>query len=66
VEFEFTPNTAAVTKVAGTVIMDPLAIGTSDGSVGDVMTSDFSWSCVGTPTPTWPAPLEADAAADVD
>lgn len=53
VAFEFTPSTTAVTKVAGTVIMDPLAIGTSDGEVGDVLTSDFSWSCVGTPTITW-------------
>jgi len=54
VPFEFTPSSAAVTKIAGTVIIDPLEIGTSDGAFGDVLTSDFSWTCVGAPTPTWP------------
>ena len=54
VEFDFTPATSAVTSVSGTVIMDPLAIGTSDGAVGDVLTSDFSWTLVGDPTITWP------------
>lgn len=54
VAFEFTPSTANATKVAGTVIVDPLEIGSTDGEVGDVLTSDFAWSCVGKPTPTWP------------
>src|SRR6187401_732883 len=49
VPFEFTPSTAAITKVTGTVIVDPLSIGTSDGAIGDVLTSDFSWACVGIP-----------------
>jgi hypothetical protein len=53
VEFEFTPSTSAVAKIAGTVIVDPLSVGTSDGEYGDVLTSDFSWTCVGKPTPTW-------------
>lgn len=55
VPFEFVPVTAAVTKVAGTVIVDPMEIGTSDGAVGDVLTSDISWACVGMPVLTWPA-----------
>jgi hypothetical protein len=53
VAFEFTPNTAGTTKVAGTVVIDPLSIGTSDGEFGDVLTSDFEWTCVGKPTVTW-------------
>jgi len=60
VAFDFTPATGAVTKVTGTVIIDPLEIGTSDGSFGDVLTSDFSWSCVGAPTPTWPVFADDD------
>lgn len=54
VEFSFTPSTEAGTAVAGTVIVDPLNIGTTDGTVGDVLTSDFSWACVGEPVPTFP------------
>jgi len=64
IPFEFTPSTGAVTKVAGTVIIDPLAIGTADGAVGDVLTSDFSWACVGVPTPTWATTFEDEAADD--
>jgi hypothetical protein len=56
VEFAFTPSTTAGASVAGTVIVDPLSIGTADGAVGDVLTSDFAFACVGEPTPTWPAP----------
>lgn len=53
VPFEFTPTTAAITKVAGTVVVDPISIGTSDGAVGDILTSDIDWAVVGTPTITW-------------
>lgn len=60
VAFEFTPSTGAITKVTGTVIMDPLNIGTADGSVGDVLTSPFSWSCVGTPVVTWHTTADDD------
>jgi hypothetical protein len=66
VAFEFTPSTSAITKVAGTVVIDPLAIGTADGAVGDVLTSDFSWSCVGKPTVTWHTLLADDETADDD
>ena len=52
VPFEFTPSTTATTKVAGTVRVDPLSIGTSDGAFGDNLTSDFEWTC-GKPTITW-------------
>lgn len=62
IDFDFTPATSATTTVSGTVIVDPLAIGTSDGQVGDVLTSDFSWTLVGTPTITWPTTELADAA----
>jgi hypothetical protein len=53
-EFTFVPSTANTTSVTGTVIIDPLSIGTSDGAVGDVLTSDFAWSCIGKPDITWP------------
>lgn len=50
-DFEFVPNTAAVAKMAGKVVVDPLAIGGEE--YGAIMTSDFEWSIVGTPTPTF-------------
>lgn len=53
--FEFTPSTGAATKVAGTVVVDPLDIGASDAAYGDVLTADFEFTCVGKPTVTWPA-----------
>lgn len=54
VAFEYVPTTAAATKIAGEVVMDPMSIGTSDGEYGDVLTSDVEWSCVGKPDVTWP------------
>lgn len=55
VEFEFVPSTSAVTAIAGSVRIDPISLGTSDGAVGDNLTSDFEWPCAGKPTVTWPA-----------
>jgi hypothetical protein len=55
VEFTYTPSTSATTAVAGTCIVDPVTIGTSDGEVGDVLTSDIEFSIVGIPAVTWPA-----------
>jgi len=54
-EFEFVPATTATTGATGSVVVDPLPFGTSDGAFGDVLTSDFEWSMVGDPTFTWPA-----------
>lgn len=54
VDFEYVPQTGATTfKASGKVVIDPMAIGTSDGEFGDVMTADVEWSCVGTPTVVW-------------
>jgi hypothetical protein len=53
VDFTFTPSTSATTAIAGTVTVDPLSIGTSDGAFGDVLTSDFEWPTVGKPVVTW-------------
>jgi hypothetical protein len=53
-EFHFTPSTAAVTSITGSVIIDPVSLGSSDAEFGDVLTSDVEWSCVGTPDVTWP------------
>jgi hypothetical protein len=54
VDFTFVPSTSAATSIAGTVQVRPLSIGASDGEFGDVMTSDFEWTCAGQPTVTWP------------
>lgn len=48
VAFQFTPNTAAARSVTGTVVVDPLAVGSTD-DFGATMTSDFEWDCVGEP-----------------
>lgn len=66
IPFSFTPSTAAITAVNGTVIIDPLSIGTSDGAVGDVLTSDFSWACVGAPVVTWATVELDDTEAELD
>jgi hypothetical protein len=60
-EFTFVPATGAA-SIAGTVIMDPLPLGTSDGAYGDVLTSDFEWSCAGKPDVTWALVAGAEAA----
>ena len=54
VPFSYTPTTAATTAIAGSVIIDPITLGTSDGETGDVLTSDIEFAIVGTPTVTWP------------
>lgn len=59
VPFTFVPNTAAGATVTGDVVVDPLAVGSTE-DMGAVMTSDFEWACVGEPTLTWVvAPLDA-------
>lgn len=54
VPFTYTPSTTATTAISGSVILDPVALGTSDGEVGDVLVSDVEFAIVGTPTVTWP------------
>ena len=54
VDFEFVPSTTATTAISGQVRIDPLSIGTSDGSFGDNLTSDFEFPCAGKPDVTWP------------
>lgn len=51
VDFEYTPNTGAVTKAVGTLIIDPLDFGGDE--TGATMTSDFDFTIVGTPTYTY-------------
>jgi len=62
VPFEFVPNTEAGATVTGTIVIDPLDVG-SDDEYGSVMESDFEWACVGEPVLTAgaPLPLAADA-----
>lgn len=52
--FKFTPSTAAGTAAAGTLVIDPLDFGADE--YGADMTSDFTWSLVGAPAYTYPAP----------
>jgi hypothetical protein len=54
VPFEFVPNTAAETKAAGTLIIDPMDFGGDE--FGDDMTSDIEFTVVGAPTYTYPDP----------
>lgn len=48
--FEFVPNSDAGASFAGSVVVDPLAVG---GDSGKNMSQDFEWSCVGEPVPTF-------------
>lgn len=68
VPFDYAPASAlAAHKVVGTVVVDPMSIGTSDGEFGDVLTSDIEWACVGKPDVTWgAAPVAASAGAGRD
>lgn len=50
-DYEFVPNTDAVTKAAGSLIIDPLDFGGEE--TGALMTSDFSFALVGAPTYTY-------------
>ena len=52
VPFTFTPNTAAGATVTGTVVIDPIDVGSTD-DFGSTMTSDFEWDCVGEPALAW-------------
>lgn len=63
IPFEFTPDTAAATSAAGTLVIDPLDFGADE--MGADLTSDFEWSIVGKPTYTWGVPaVPLEAAAD--
>ena len=60
VPFTYTPNTAAGATVTGSVVVDPLDVG-SDEDYGAVMSSDFEWDIVGEPVLSWtPAAPLAD------
>lgn len=52
VPFTFIPNTAAGATVTGTVVVDPLDVGSTD-DYGAVMASDFEWNIVGEPALSW-------------
>lgn len=57
--FEFVPNTSAVTSATGKLIIDPLDFGAD--AFGDDMTSDFEFSIVGAPTYVYGTGAAADA-----
>lgn len=63
VAFEFTPTTAATTKVAGTLVVDPLPIGGDE--FGKFMTADYEFTVVGKPATTFPVSALAEAAGVV-
>lgn len=50
IPFTFVPSTAEGDSFAGDIRMVPLQVG---GDVKKKNTADFSWSVIGTPTPTW-------------
>ena len=51
VAYEFTPNTEAGTKAAGTLILDPLDFGGDETTT--TMAADFEFACLGQPTYTY-------------
>lgn len=61
VKFTFTPNTAEGTSAAGTVVIDPLDFGSSDGYGAD-LASDFEFAVVGAVTWTWGGGVDATGA----
>ena len=61
VAFTFTPNTDAGATVTGTLIIDPIDVGSTD-DYGSTMTSDFEWDCVGEPALTIVPPVEGGGA----
>ena len=66
--FTYTPNSAAAASFTGTLVPDPLDVGSTD-DFGSIMTSDFEWDIVGEPTPTWStgaAATEAETPVDLD
>jgi hypothetical protein len=63
VPFTYTPNTAAGATVTGSVVVDPLDVG-SDEDYGAVMTSDFEWDIVGEPVLSWTAVVPDPPLAD--
>lgn len=58
--FTFTPNTANGAVVTGTVVVDPIDVGTTD-DYGTTMASDFEWDCVGEPTFVGGTPVGTEA-----
>lgn len=60
VPFEFTPNTANGTAVAGDLVIDPIPFGSDEAKAN--MQGDFTWNLVGEPTLTIGTPVGAAAA----
>ena len=55
--FTYTPSTELGTTATGILVIDPLDFGADE--YGDDLTSDFSYSIVGEPEWTYPAPAAA-------
>lgn len=57
--YEYTPNTGAVTKAVGTLVVDPLDFGGDETT--EIMASDFEFALVGKPTFTYGTGAAADS-----
>ena len=57
-DYEYVPNTVAVTKAVGKLTIDPLDFGGDE--MGETMTSDFAFALSGKPTYTYGTALELD------
>lgn len=65
VAFEYVPTTNATGfKITGNIVVDPMALGTSDGEYGDTMTSDVEWTCTAKPTVTFASAITPYGAVD--
>jgi hypothetical protein len=62
IPFTFTPNTDVGATATGTLVIDPLDFGGDE--MGEDMTSDFTWSIVGTPAIVYGTGAAAAALVD--
>jgi hypothetical protein len=63
VTFVYTPNTAAGAAVSGSLIVDPIDVGSTD-DFGATMSSDFEWDVVGEPVLDWAGAAAMDQPVD--
>lgn len=61
-DFVYVPNDTAAKQVSGTLIVDPLTVGSTE-DFGATMTSDFEWTIVGEPTLGAYTPVGAQASS---
>ena len=62
-QIEYVPNTENAAKVTGTIIIDPLDVGSTE-DYGTPMQSDFEWTFVGEPVLALTAVFAAESSSE--